>query len=90
MDKDVERVKQEQKAAYIAQYLDHPVTKELLHANERQAAALTQRIMDVDVVDAQTFFEHFVMIGIVKGLKETKLRLQGALEDTANKIAHIE
>lgn len=89
MDKDAERKKLEDAANVIADYLEHPITKELRQdASEREEAVL-KLICEIDIFDMQTFFMHFQAVGELQALRRQSSMLPARLKEIQENIKEI-
>lgn len=64
-----DQAKLEQAKHEIEKYLNLPITRELVQANEEEQAKLLKLITNDDVRDIETLFAHFVSIGHLRGLR---------------------
>lgn len=80
MDTTAERNRLESEKRALQQYLDHPISKEILKDNEESQESLITTITNVPIDSIEGFFNHFEAVGHLRGLRQAKALLLGSLE----------
>jgi len=83
MDTTADRQRLESEKRAIQQYLDHPISREILKDNEEGQEALVNTICNVPITDAESFFKHFEAVGHLRGLR----RMRSLIDENVERIA---
>lgn len=86
MDQEAKLQQLENEKSVLEQYLQHPVTKEFLNQLDDNIESCERMVCDVGIVDVETFFKHFEVVGQLKTLRQTKALLLVNLEDIKAQI----
>lgn len=70
----------------IEKYLNHPYSRQIKQANEKSQQVFLNLIVESDVVDIQTLVSHFVMIGHLRGLRDSARIVQGTLDEIEEEL----
>lgn len=89
MDRDAKRLELENQKAALEQYLQHPVTIELLRDLDQGSEGLVKLICDVPIHDIESFFNHFESVGHLRGLRRAKSLIMTNLEEVKDKLKEI-
>lgn len=89
MDTEAQKQELENQQAALEQYLQHPVTREVLKDLDQQADILLQQILEVPVMDVESFFKREQSLGHLRGLRRTKARVMENLEDVKEQLKEL-
>ena len=89
MDADAKRQELESQALALENYLQHPVTIELIRDIDEQSEALINTICEVPITDIESFFKHFESKGHLRGLRRAKAMLTTNLEEVKEQLKEI-
>jgi hypothetical protein len=81
MDITAERQRLENEKRGIEQYLNHTISRKIFGDNEEQQKSLLDTILNVPVVDFESFVKHFEAIGHLRGLRRSKALVQDDIEE---------
>ncbi len=90
MDKDSEKAKLEEAQAVIQEWLDNPITKELLRENEEQQQALIHLITDFPVEDFRSAAALVEAKGHLRGLRRWKGLVTERLGEIESQLKELE
>jgi hypothetical protein len=80
MDTTAERNRLESEKLALEQYLDHPISKEILSDNEESQQRLINTITHVPIDSIEAFFNHWEAVGHLRGLRQSKQLMLDSLE----------
>lgn len=70
----------------IEKYLKNPFTCQIQQANLESQKVFLDLIIDGEVKDIETLCSHFVMIGHLRGLRDSSRILQGTLDEIKTEL----
>jgi hypothetical protein len=89
MDKEGEKKKLEDAAAFIAEYQNHAITQEFDRETAERESFLLHVICEQAVVDLASIVVHFQSVGELQGLRRRKAMLPAKLEEIKDKIKEL-
>jgi len=89
MDKTGEREKLENERAEIEQYLDHPISREIISDNREKQDEMVRVLCNINVTDIESFFRHFTAVGVLKGLRQHQAIIDGNLQEIKRRIEEL-
>lgn len=89
MDTTAERNRLESEKRAIAQYLDHPITREIFQDNEEIQESLINVLTNVPIVDIETFFKHFEAVGHLRGLRRSRQLVQDSVDTIERQLKEL-
>jgi hypothetical protein len=90
MDKDAKKIELENQKAALEEYLNHPVTKEVMQALKDGQESLVRLICDQPVENVGTFFAHFEAVGHLRGLRKTESLITTSLGEVKEQLRELE
>lgn len=89
MDLDARRVELENQIGALSQYLQHPVTVEVLRDLKEGQEGLVSVLCDVPILDIESFFKHFESVGHLRGLRRAESLIRENLEDVKEQLKEL-
>lgn len=81
MDITAERQRLENELRAIEQYLDHPITREILADNKTEQEKAIRLLTNEPIESIEAFFNHFEAVGHLRGLRRAKSIVDDSIED---------
>lgn len=89
MDKDAEQRDLQAEKKYVEDWLNHPVTKQVLADNQDQQDQLITLLCQRTITNVETFFGHFEAIGHLRGLRRMRGQVEAKLEDIEEQLKEL-
>lgn len=89
MDTATEKATLENEQAAIQQYLDHPITKNIIQDNAEQQDALIDLILNHPVTNVETFLAREQALGHLRGLRRGRSIIDDKLEEIETQLKEL-
>ena len=89
MDITAERQRLENERKAIQQYLEHPITRDIIADNtvEQEKAIRLLTHQPIDSIEA--FFNHFEAVGHLRGLRRARSIIDDSIEDIEEQLKNL-
>jgi len=89
MDITAERQRLENERKAIQQYLEHPITRDIIADNtvEQEKAIRLLTHQPIDSIEA--FFNHFEAVGHLRGLRRSRSIIDDSIEDIEEQLKNL-
>lgn len=89
MDVDAKRAELESQKLGLENYLQHPVTVEVIRDLDEQSERLVRQLCNEPIRDIESFFNHFESVGHLRGLRRAKALLTTNLENIKEELGEL-
>lgn len=89
MDIDAKRAELESLQRELENYLQHPVTVEVIRDLDEQVETAVTQLCNNPITDIESFFKHFEAIGHLRGLRRAKSQIMTNLEDIKDQMKEL-
>lgn len=89
MDVEAQRQELENQQLALEQYLQHPVTQEVLRDLDEKAETLVTQILEFTPVDVESFLKREQALGHLRGLRQTKANVMVNLENVKEQLKEL-